>query len=72
MVYGFRTFLLASSPDPAASDGGGSGGGVLAETIEQGERAREAGISQRAVTVASCSRSQGGVGEEGGGGPGWL
>jgi len=33
MVYGFRTFLLASSPDPAASDCGG--GGALAETIER-------------------------------------
>jgi len=69
MVYGFRTFLLASSPDPAASDGGG---GVLAETIERGTGPERRGISQRAVTVASCSRSQGGVGEEGGGGPGWL
>jgi hypothetical protein len=36
MVYGFRTFLLASSPDPAASDWAcGGGGGALAETIER-------------------------------------
>lgn len=44
MVYGFRTFLLESSPDPAASDCGGSAGGVPAETIERGA-GLERGIS---------------------------
>jgi hypothetical protein len=37
--------LLASSPDPAASDCGCVGGGVLAETIEEGGKRRAGGGS---------------------------
>lgn len=62
MVYGFRTFLLASSPDPAASDcgcvGGGSGG-VLAETIERGESRSLRGISTCGDGRVVLSRSLG-------------
>jgi hypothetical protein len=56
-VYGFRTFLLTSSPDPAASDWA-CGGGALAETIKR----RSGGDPNVRLWPLRVVRSRGGGG----------